>query len=109
MRCLKLLLILPALLVIFSAHADQAQGQADGTAAAPLPTGVPPKKTNPPARVERPKREAVKLSPGIHRSPPRPDDSGKMRRVAPPREDSPLQNVPALKQPPSGGEAPNNR
>lgn len=56
---------------------------------------------------ERPEREAVKLSPSAHPLPPRPDESGKMRRVAPPRGESPLQDVPALMEPPSG-EAPKN-
>lgn len=53
--------------------------------------------------VQRPQREAVKLSPKVHESAPRPDDSGKMRRTAPARTEAPLQHVPALKNlyPPS--------
>ncbi|MCR4347090.1 MAG: hypothetical protein NUV55_07815 [Sulfuricaulis sp.] len=53
-------------------------------------------------RAERPKREAIKLSPHARESAPRPDESGKMKKVAPPRAESPLQNVPALMQPPPG-------
>ncbi|MBI3546789.1 MAG: hypothetical protein HY081_09410 [Gammaproteobacteria bacterium] len=37
------------------------------------------------------------MSPTVRTSPPLPDDSGKMRRVAPKRTEAPLQNVPALK------------
>ena len=57
-------------------------------------------------RAERPQREAVKLSPHARESAPRPDDSGKVKRVAPPRAESPLQNVPALMDPPPGTETP---
>ncbi len=58
---------------------------------------------NPPEAVKRPQREAVKLSPTVRESAPRPDDSGKMRRMAPARPEAPLQHVPALKNlyPPS--------
>ena len=59
-----------------------------------------------PERAERPQREAVKLSPSVHQSAPRPDESGNVKRVAPPRAESPLQNVPALMDPPPGGETP---
>ncbi|HYA39085.1 MAG TPA: hypothetical protein VEI74_12535 [Candidatus Methylomirabilis sp.] len=52
-------------------------------------------------RAERPQLDAVKLSPHIRVSSPRPDESGNMRRVAPARSDSPLQNVPALKDLPA--------
>jgi len=55
---------------------------------------------SPPERAERPQREAVKLSPHARESAPRPDESGNMKRVAPPRAESPLQNVPALMGPP---------
>jgi len=56
-------------------------------------------------RVERPQRKAVKMSPGIRVSPPRPDESGNMRRIAPAPSESPLQDVPALKDlsPPGDG------
>lgn len=59
--------------------------------------------------VKRPQREAVKLSPTVHESAPRPDDSGKMRRLAPKRTEAPLQHVPALKNlyPPDKNAAPN--
>lgn len=53
----------------------------------------------PTKRAERPQREAVKLSPSVRQSEPRPEDGGKMKRVAPPRAESPLQNVPALMPP----------
>jgi len=53
-----------------------------------------------PRRAERPQREAVKLSPHARESAPRPDESGEMKRVAPPRAESPLQHVPALMDPP---------
>jgi hypothetical protein len=61
-----------------------------------------------PERAERPQREAVKLSPQARESAPRPDESDKMKRVAPPRAESPLQNVPALMDPPPGVKAPAN-
>lgn len=57
---------------------------------------------------ERPQREAVKLSPQARESAPRPDESDKMKRVAPPRAESPLQHVPALMDPPPGVKAPSN-
>ncbi|MEW6331707.1 MAG: hypothetical protein AB1560_09630 [Pseudomonadota bacterium] len=59
-------------------------------------------------RAERPQREAVKLSPAARESAPRPDESGQMKRVAPPRAESPLQDVPALANPPPGVKAPAN-
>ena len=67
------------------------------------------KKEESPKRAERPKREAVKLSPHARKSAPRPDESGKVKRVAPPRAESPLQNVPALMDPPPGTETPAKR
>ena len=61
-------------------------------------------------RVERPQRKAVKLSPAIHASRPHPDESGNMRRIAPLPADSPLQNIPALKDVmPPGGESAGSR
>lgn len=59
-------------------------------------------------RAKRPQREAVKLSPHARESSPRPDESGNMKRIAPPRTESPLQNVPALMQPPPGVKPPVN-
>jgi hypothetical protein len=61
-----------------------------------------------PERAERPQREAVKLSPQARESAPRPDESDQMKRVAPPRAESPLQHVPALMEPPPGVKAPAN-
>ena len=52
--------------------------------------------------------EAVKLSPQARESAPRPDESDQMKRVAPPRAESPLQHVPALMDPPPGVKAPAN-
>ncbi len=57
---------------------------------------------------ERPQREAVKLSPQARESAPRPEESDQMKRVAPPRAESPLQHVPALMDPPPGVKAPAN-
>jgi len=56
-------------------------------------------------RVERPDRKAVKMSPGVRVSPPPPEESGDMRRIAPAPSESPLQDVPALKDlsPPGDG------
>jgi hypothetical protein len=57
---------------------------------------------------ERPQREAIKLSPQARESAPRPEESDQMKRVAPPRAESPLQHVPALMDPPPGVKAPAN-
>ena len=85
MRALKTLLVLSAMSVVVPAFpAEEAQ----------------------PKRAERPQREAVKLSPHARESAPRPDESGNMKKVAPPRAESPLQNVPALMDPPPGVKAP---
>jgi hypothetical protein len=85
MRTLKILLVLSAMSIVVPARAaEEAQ----------------------PERAERPQREAVKLSPQARESAPRPDESDKMKRVAPPRAESPLQNVPALMDPPPGVNAP---
>jgi hypothetical protein len=87
MRTLKLLLIISVMFIALSARAaEEAQ----------------------PERAERPQREAVKLSPHARESAPRPDESGQMKRVAPPRAESPLQDVPALANPPPGVKAPAN-
>jgi len=85
MRTLKLFLILSVMFVAIPVRAaEEAQ----------------------PERAERPQREAVKLSPQARESAPRPDESDKMKRVAPPRAESPLQHVPALMDPPPGVNAP---
>ena len=93
MPILKLLLILSVMFITVPAHAADK--------AAPENTEAQ-KKENPPERAERPKREAVKLSPQARESAPRPDESDQMKRVAPPRAESPLQHVPALMDPPPG-------
>jgi hypothetical protein len=96
MQTLMLILIFSVLFITLPIRADEAA----------RPESVAPQeKQKPSQRAERPKRAAEKLAPGIHPSAPRPDESGKMRRVAPPRDKSPLQDVPALMEPPAGGEA----
>ena len=97
MRTLKLLLILSVMFIIVPVRAAD-KATPENTEAQ--------KKKDPPNRAERPKREAVKMSPHARKSAPRPDESGKMKRVAPPRAESPLQNVPALMDPPPGVEVP---
>ncbi|MHB1143096.1 MAG: hypothetical protein ACYC1T_15220 [Sulfuricaulis sp.] len=88
MRALKTLLVLSAMSVIVPAlAAEEAPSE---------------------QRAERPQREAVKLSPHARESAPRPDESDQMKRVAPPRAESPLQHVPALMDPPPGVKAPAN-
>lgn len=102
MRVVKLLLILS---VMFMTLPARASGEA-------RPERVEPQNDQSPSDpAERPQRKAVKMSPSIRVSPPRPDESGSMRRVAPAGADSPLQDVPALKDvlPPGSGEAPVNR
>lgn len=80
MRASRILLIFSMLVALPASAADEAQ----------------------PERAERPQREAVKLSPQARESAPRPDESDQMKRVAPPRAESPLQHVPALMDPPPG-------
>ena len=95
MRVLKMFLIVSAMFMAAPARAgDEARSV----------NAEPPKDQSQSGRVERPQRKAVKLSPAIRVSPPRPDESGNMRRIAPAPSESPLQNVPALKDlsPPSG-------
>ncbi len=99
MRTFKLLLILS---MIFIATLVRAADKA-------VPENTEAQeKESPPKRAGRPKREAVKMSPHARESAPRPDESGNMKRVAPPRAESPLQNVPALMEPPPGVKAPAN-
>ena len=108
MRVLKLLLILPVIFMTLPAHAtDATTGASAGDEARPE-NAEPQKVQSPPDRVERPKREAVKMSPTIRVSPLQPVEAGKMRRMAPARADSPLLNMPAPKDmsSPQGGETP---
>ena len=93
MHTLKLFLILSMMFLAISARAADKATPENSEAQ---------KKESPSERAERPQREAVKLSPRARESAPRPDESGKMKRVAPPRDESPLQNVPALMDPPPG-------
>ncbi|MCR4331923.1 MAG: hypothetical protein NUV34_04380 [Sulfuricaulis sp.] len=107
MRTLKLFLILSVMFMALPARAADAKAVDEAQ-----PEIVEPKmdqSSSDPA--ERPKREAVKMSPTIRVLPPRPDESGKMRRLAPARADSPLLNMPAPKDmsPPQGGETPGSR
>jgi hypothetical protein len=100
MLTLKILLILSVMFVAVPVRAtDKAQTE----------NAEAQKKEDSPKRAERPKREAVKMSPHARKSAPRPDESGKVKRVAPPRAESPLQNVPALMDPPPGTETPAKR
>ncbi len=95
MRVLSLFLIFSALFMAVPSHAgDEAHSV----------NAEPPKDQSQSGRVARPPRKAVKLSPAIRVSPPHPDESGNMRRIAPASSDSPLQNIPALKDvmPPAG-------
>jgi hypothetical protein len=105
MRVLKLLLILP---VIFMPLPARAVDSKTGTSAddESRPESAEAQKVQSPTdRAERPKREAVKMSPTIRVSPLRPDESHKIRRVTPARADSPLLNMPA----PQGSETPGGR
>lgn len=101
MRILKLLLIVSAMFMTAPARAgDEARPQ----------NAEMPMDQNPSDRAARPQRQAVKMAPGIRVSPPRPDESGNMRRIAPALSESPLQNVPALRDvPPPSGASPAGR
>jgi hypothetical protein len=101
MRVLKQLLFLS---VTFASLAAHAAGEA------PPESVAPPNDQSPSAPADRPQREAVKISPSIRALPP-PDAGDRRRRVAPAGADSPLQDVPALKDvtPPGRGEPPVNR
>ena len=101
MRVLRLFLIVSAMFMSAPSRAgDEARSV----------NAEPPTDQSQSGRVARPQRKAVKLSPGIRVSPPRPDESDRMRRIAPAPSESPLQNVPALKDlsPPSD-ESPGGR
>jgi hypothetical protein len=109
MRTLKLFLILSVMFMALPARAADAKASASDEA---RPENVEPKidkSSSDPA--ERPKREAVKMSPTIRVSPSRPDEAKKMRQMAPARTDLPLLNMPAPKDmsPPQGGETPGSR
>ena len=111
MRVLKLLLILPVMFMALPARATDAKTGASASDEARPENAEPQKVQSPSDRVERPKREAVKMSPTIHVSPLHPDESSKIRRVVPARADSPLLNMPAPKDmsSPQGGETPGIR
>jgi hypothetical protein len=101
MRVLILFLILPVIFMTLPVRAADAKTGAS-TADELRPENAETQKVqSPPDRAERPKREAVKMSPTIRVSPLRPDEAKKMRRMAPARDDSPLLNMP-----PPGGETP---
>ena len=111
MRVLKLLLILP---VIFMTLPARAADTKTGTSAddESRPENAEAQKVQSTSdRAERPKREAVKMSPTIRVSPLRTDESHKIRRVTPARADSPLLNMPAPKDmsPPQDSETPGGR
>ena len=93
MHAFKLLVILSVMFMVAPAHA------ADKPKAESVDEQ---QQETPPERAKRPQREAVKLSPHARESAPRPDETGNMKKVAPPRAESPLQNVPALMGPPPG-------
>jgi hypothetical protein len=106
MRVLKLLLILPVMFMALPARATDAKTGASAGDEARPENAEPQKVQSPSDRVERPKREAVKMLPTIRVSPLQPVEAGKMRRMAPARGDSPLLNMPAPKDmsSPPGGE-----
>jgi hypothetical protein len=111
MRVLKLFLILPVIFMTLPARAADTK-TGDSAADEARPEDAESQKVQSPSdRAERPKREAVKMSPTIRVSPLRPDESSKIRRVAPARGDSPLLNMPAPKDmsSPLGGETPGGR
>jgi len=119
-KSVKLLSILLTALIVMPVLAADAKNLAGANDAAPGQAVESQEDRSSPDAVKRPLRQAVKISPAVRTSPPRPDDSGKMRRVAPARAEAPLQNVPALKNlypaspqdaapdasPPQNGEAP---
>jgi len=111
MQVLKLLLILPVMLMVQPARAADAKTGATAGDEARPENAERQKVQSPSGRVERPKQETVKMSPTIRVSPLRPDESSKMRRVVPARDDSPLLNMSAPKDtsPPPGGETPGGR
>ncbi len=77
MRVLKLLLILPVIFMTLPAHATDAKTGASAGDEARPENAEPQKVQSPSDRVERPKREAVKMSPTIRVSPLHPDESQK--------------------------------
>ena len=111
MRVLILLLILPVIFMALPAHASEAKTGASVNDESRPENAESQKVQSPSDHAERPKREAVKMSPAIRVSPLRPDEAKKMRRMAPSRADSPLLNMPAPKDmsSPQGGETPGGR
>ncbi|MDO8597431.1 MAG: hypothetical protein Q7R45_12515 [Sulfuricaulis sp.] len=98
-------------MIFMALPARAADAKASASDEARLENVEPQKDQSSSDPAERPKREAVKMSPTIRVSTPRPDESGKMRRVAPARASSPLLNMPVPKDmpPPQGGEIPGGR
>ena len=111
MRVLILLLILPVIFMALPARAADSKIGANADDESRPENAESQKVQNPSDHAERPKREAVKMSPSIRVSPLRPDEAKKMRRMAPARADSPLLNMPAPKDmsSPQGGETPGGR
>jgi len=111
MRVLKLLLILPVIFMTLPAHATDAKTGASAGDEERPENAEPQQAQSPSDRVERPKREAVRISPTIRVSPLHPVETGEIRRMAPARADSPLLNMPAPKDmsSPQGGEIPGVR
>jgi|GEM_PF-2209765 len=111
MHVLKLLMILPVIFMVLPARATEAKTGVSVNDESRPENAESQKAQSPSDHAERPKRETVKMSPTIRVSPLRPDESGKLRRVAPARGDSPLLNMPAPKDmpPPKGGETPGSR
>lgn len=96
MHVMKLLSIFFAALLIFPAYAAETKNPA-ASAETPPPFVESQEKHSASEAVKRPQREVVKVSPTVRTSPPRPNESGKMRRTAPARTAAPLQHVPTLK------------
>ena len=105
MRVLKLLLILPVIFMPLPARAADTKTGVSAIDKARSENAEPQKDQSSSDPAERPKREAVKMSPTIRVSPLRPDESHKIRRVTPARAASPLLNMP----PPQSGETPGGR
>jgi hypothetical protein len=108
MHVLILLLILPVIFMPLPARAADAKVGVSAIDKARSENAEPQKDQSSSDPAERPKREAVKMSPTIRVSPLRPEEAGKIRRMAPARGDSPLLNMPAPKDMSSaqGGETP---
>ena len=111
MRVLILLLILPVIFMALPARATEAKTGASVNNESRSENAESQQVQSLSGHAERPKREAVKMSPAIRVSPLRLDEAKKMRRMAPARADSPLLNMPAPKDmsSPQGGETPGGR